>query len=301
MHQTASPFTSSLRSPSPQASTPAETGTIEEWWSGPNQMRVTYDFPSYQATIVRKRNDTYQTPDTPTPPYLLRYLLHQETQPLESPDELRSGSPDRRKEAVGGDSPLDCIMVAQPTKGYTGTLPLGLFPTYCLEPGKLILRATVDAGSNLVLREHVGLLRGISTPIDLSIYTEGKRVANAHTERLDGQSAPYPETLPTMGLEPRAIDVVHIGKDQRNVTELVKGVHIENEYKTPREANGTVLLHLVIGTDGHVESLVPVSFPTLALVVATAKAVLHWEFKPYMLNGVPREFDCDFAVGFDTR
>lgn len=48
---------------------------------------------------------------------------------------------------------------------------------------------------------------------------------------------------------------------------------------------------LAIGRDGRVHDLKVESAPYPSLVEAAMRAVLHWEYKPYLLNGEPVEVE----------
>jgi protein TonB len=53
--------------------------------------------------------------------------------------------------------------------------------------------------------------------------------------------------------------------------------------------SGTVVLQATIGSDGRIHDLRVVSAPWPSLAASSLWAVLHWEYKPYMLNGEPVE------------
>ncbi|MFZ0885768.1 MAG: energy transducer TonB, partial [Candidatus Acidiferrales bacterium] len=70
----------------------------------------------------------------------------------------------------------------------------------------------------------------------------------------------------------------------------------------PREAKadhieGTVTVHLQIGTDGRVQSLRELSGPTL-LVPAALDAAREWRFIPALLNGQAIEAEKDVSIVF---
>jgi TonB family protein len=70
----------------------------------------------------------------------------------------------------------------------------------------------------------------------------------------------------------------------------------------PRDAKrkgiqGQVVFSAVIGKDGTVQKLTPVSGPSPLIDAATA-AVQQWRYKPYMLNGEPVEVDTTITVNF---
>ena len=75
---------------------------------------------------------------------------------------------------------------------------------------------------------------------------------------------------------------------------------VEPQYPaSARQANlqGTVLLDTLIGQDGTVVKVKPVSGPE-ALASAAMEAVRWWRFQPYQLNGQPAEVETTVAVEF---
>ena len=63
---------------------------------------------------------------------------------------------------------------------------------------------------------------------------------------------------------------------------------------------GTVVLHALIGQDGRIENLTPVSGPK-ELIPAAVGAVEQWTYKPYLLMGQPVEVDTQVTVNFVLR
>jgi len=61
-----------------------------------------------------------------------------------------------------------------------------------------------------------------------------------------------------------------------------------------------VVLHTIIGKDGHVEKVEAVSGPDEFRRAAT-DAVGHWVYKPYLLNGEPVEVDTTVVVNFNLN
>ncbi len=60
---------------------------------------------------------------------------------------------------------------------------------------------------------------------------------------------------------------------------------------------GTVVLHVVIGTDGTIKEIEPVSGDT-NLVKAATVAVQQWKYKPTLINAKPVEVDTTIKVDF---
>jgi len=65
-------------------------------------------------------------------------------------------------------------------------------------------------------------------------------------------------------------------------------------------AEGSVVLHAIIGTDGHVKELSLVSGDPI-LADAAMTAVKQWQYQPTKLNDVPAEVDTTITVTFRMR
>ena len=64
---------------------------------------------------------------------------------------------------------------------------------------------------------------------------------------------------------------------------------------------GTVVLHAIIGRDGHIRSLRPVSAPDTDLTLAAIDAARQWTYKPFLLNGEPTDVDTTITVNFNLN
>lgn len=60
---------------------------------------------------------------------------------------------------------------------------------------------------------------------------------------------------------------------------------------------GSVVLQIVVGTDGTVKELKPVSGHPMLIPAATG-AVKQWKYKPYLLDGAPVEVESQVIVAF---
>jgi protein TonB len=72
---------------------------------------------------------------------------------------------------------------------------------------------------------------------------------------------------------------------------------VDPVYPGDARVEGTVVLHAIIGKDGHVQSLEAVSGPAM-LKGAAIDAVRQWTYKPYLLNGEPVEVDTTVVIEF---
>jgi TonB family protein len=65
-----------------------------------------------------------------------------------------------------------------------------------------------------------------------------------------------------------------------------------------RHASGKVIFDAMIGKDGHVLSLQQTGQADAALAESAKKAVRQWNYRPYLLNGVPVEVETTINVNF---
>ncbi len=113
---------------------PTETGTIEEWWAGPQLYKIAYSSPGYTNSEIENKQGHFKLQaDSYTPEYL-EILRSQMVHPMPSVEEIDEAKLDLRKEDFGKVT-LDCIMLTQPIVNVPYP-PFGLFPTYCLDHGK---------------------------------------------------------------------------------------------------------------------------------------------------------------------
>jgi protein TonB len=79
-----------------------------------------------------------------------------------------------------------------------------------------------------------------------------------------------------------------------------KLVHLVSAVYPPvngKRVDGTVILHVIVGQNGAVNSARYVSGP-LNLKDSAVKAVLQWRYEPTLLNGAPVEVDTTVSVVF---
>ena len=62
--------------------------------------------------------------------------------------------------------------------------------------------------------------------------------------------------------------------------------------------SGKVELRAVIGKNGQIVSLTPISSNNPDFTSAAITAVQHWAYKPYLLNGAPVEIETVLTVNF---
>lgn len=276
---------------------PTDAGTIEEWWHGASARRVTYALPNFALTEVHNAQGDFRTKDAPSIPIQLEVLLNQVLHPMPPPEEIDAATPYLEKKTFGKVQ-LDCIMLTQPLVGVPFP-PIGLFPTYCFDPGSSALRLSYNYGSQLIARNAVGKFQGKSVATDILIQEVATRTASAKVVTLESRASDATDIDPVVDLAPVIVNPVLVasGVIAGSIIEKVPPIYPEGARQ--RHVSGTVLLHAIIGRDGRVHSLRFLKVPDSELAMAAVAAVRKWRYKPYLLNGEPTEVDTTITVNFN--
>ena len=275
---------------------PSEQGTVEEWWSGAGKDKRLYAMPSYSATVVREDGKVFRTPGVSYPPAMVELLLDQVERPLPEDSEVENAKLEMKKINYGK-VPLECIMLAQPIKGLK-TIPMGLFPTYCFDSGKNSLRAGFNYGTQLVIRNSIATFQARLVSLDVVVRTGDVTAAEGRIVALTKQAVTDAD-LATDGL---------VGTGNNAPVKVASGVIQGMVLKQPQpiypqsakdnHVAGTVVLHALIGTDGHIYRLTVQSSPDPDLAIASLAAVRQWVYKPYQLFGEPVDVETTINVNF---
>ena len=90
------------------------------------------------------------------------------------------------------------------------------------------------------------------------------------------------------------------GGQQQGKLLLKKVVPVYPEEAKHKHISGTVRLHVIVGNDGNVKELNPISGPP-ELIQAASDAVSQWQYKQTRLQGRPVEVDTVVEVVFSLN
>ena len=277
---------------------PSEQGDIEEWWAGPQQSLTTYSFPSYSGKLLKTTEGTFRTAHLGEPPLVVALLLDQIVHPMPKLSDIESSEPLIRKQTVGT-LPLDCIMLAQPMKDIP-VEPLGMFPTYCLDAEKDILRGTYVFGSVAAVQTSLGTFQKLTVATNVAVNMGPLKLGEAHITTLAGIRPDPNQFLKSDGLEPVG-KIITVPGQFMDDQALVKIPPVYPPEEKSKHIDGVIILHAVIGRDGHVHSLQIKSGDNANLALSAMNAVRMWIYKPYLLNGQPVDVDTTIKVNFQYR
>jgi TonB family protein len=195
---------------------------------------------------------------------------------------------------------LDCIMLSESIP-HKGQMALGLFPTYCMDPGGEVLRATFNFGSYTLLRNNISDFQGHDVANSLVfIHGQKTRVAEARITALETFSPTADQFDADDALKSStALAKVSGGVIAGHITKKARPVYPANARQA--HIGGTVLLEAIIGRDGHIRYLRPISAPDTDLAFAAIDAVRQWTYEPYLLNGEPTEVETTITVNFNLN
>lgn len=272
-----------------------QDGTIEAWWLSPASLQVVYTTPTYTATELHTAAGVLRSKGAASPPAVLDVLLQQVIHPMPSAAELDGTVPDLHQQTKP--IPLDCIMLDQPIKGVAHP-PLGLFPTYCFDPGKDFLRITYNYGSQLVIRNQVGVFQGRHVATKIGVKEKEVLTATAHVSSLESKAELTPPPIDQSSLESPA-KMARVSSGVMNGLALTQAAPRYPESAKQNHIAGSVVMRALIGRDGHVRTLKVVSSKDPDLAIAALAAVRTWTYQLYLLNGTPTEVETTVTVNFN--
>jgi TonB family protein len=272
----------------------SESDTVEEWWAAPDQYRRVFTTPSWTAVQVKNATGYFVSGNSGTSFYLLEQMLTEVVHPVQSTS-VAPITPDLIKQKFGKVD-LECLMLDPHLKGIP-TPPLGLFPTYCLKPGVDSLILVPDL-TETIMRTVIGKFQGRYVPVDLNIFTSGVKTATEHIAMLETISDTAGDFDQATGslLSPDAPVRVSGGTIAGNRHSLMQPIYPESAKQ--KHISGIVILHAIIGTDGHVHSLKLISAPDQDLAISAIVAVRSWTYSPYRLKGVLVSVETTINVNF---
>ncbi len=271
---------------------PEDKGVYEEFWISEDKYRSSYSSAAFNQVSIVNEKGLYRTGDLGTPrgpgSLVKSMLLHGVSPPLD-----KSKVHLRIDERTVGSIKLKCVTVE------TETLAANPSTTVeCFDDRLPALRISTRAyGLLQTLYQEVFLFEGVYIARTVELRSGSKTILRV---RID--------TLETYQTADEALFSTPAGATYvpRSVTapSTVAGANIIKKAPPQYPASakqqgirGVVVLHAIITPEGKVSTVEPIIGPTELIRSATA-AVKQWEYRPYLLNGVPVEVETEINVVF---
>ncbi len=274
-------------------------GTIEEWWASATLNRVVYATPVYKGTALRTADGLFRSAGLGPEDADMETMLRQVVHPMPTVSELEQGTLILRTEDMAKVK-LECVMLGQPIRG-VGILPLGLFPTYCLDPGGVSLRLTYEFGGQYTVRNRLGSFLGRTVPMEESVSSNEKVLGKASIVTLETAALTAADFIPGADLKKVGEVPSAVPSDVMARRASTQPIPVFPQEAKQNRISGQVVLRARIGTDGHVRSLTPITYKDGVLVVSAIAAVRQWTYSPYLVNGEPTEVDTTITVNYDIH
>ena len=279
---------------------PTEQGTFEYWWISPTVHRSTWTRGSTTYTDWHASDGKHAW--SKSGPGLNFFEVQLESRllsPLPEPKDYDPATTYFKKEIVKfGETKVPCIMIVpkMPSHGQLPTIPLGLFPTYCFDPKIPVLAAETSFGGLAVQYGQVVRVQNRYLAKQV-IEEEGpRRILSAAVVEIGGLDPTDPALVPPADAKRDTTGPVTIGAKVMQGQRIGGAMPIYPQDAKIAHAEGTVILHALIGRDGRIHNLKVLSAPFPSLVESAMWAVSHWEYKPYLLNGDPVEVETEIEV-----
>ena len=274
---------------------PSQQGTAEEWWAAKDKWRLLVTQGSSVETFVRNTDGYFQTSNAILPTALevmLQGIIH----PVNEED-TAFAAPELREHKFGKVK-ADCVMMTQPIKGVSD-VPLGLFPTYCTANGDVLIVSWLSASISRTA-EKTGTFQGHHVPVKLGLMVNESHILEADVTALS--------MVPVTEVDLNTDQLAHHSSAPARVSSGIMAGSIINKVQPhyPQEArrngiSGSVVMHAIIGTDGRIHSLRVAQSPDGSLSLAALLAVEQWQYRPYLLQGVPASVDTTIMVNFNLN
>lgn len=282
----------------------AEQGTWEYWWVAPKVHRSSFTRAGVEHTTWFTADGAVYSKDSGG---ALRFF--EETieptllSPLPRPKFLESGKIKLELKMLPADKPEVACVFATPQSLVDGKLEVASSSAanyYCFDPATSALRMTYRQQLTTQYRQIVKVQgRYLGQQVVVSADRQKRFTVSVETiESLSPTEAtltpPADATLEKPRPSPQGDGegAVTAGAIVKKPQPIYPGAS-----KAARD-QGVVLINGRIGTDGKLHDLEVVAAPSPLLAEAAMDAVKHWEYKPYLLYGVPVEVETLVNVMF---
>jgi hypothetical protein len=268
-----------------------ETGTFEELWVSATKHKRIFSSPSFSQTDYSTENGRFRVGD-PVPQGPVA-AAQDSLFPFFPSDALLARSTLNVADRAIGSAQLRCVTLDTSKPG-----SIGYAEAYCFNSSAPILRLYELSRDGIqTLYNGIVQVRGSYLARDVLFSRQGKPQLRVHVDRIEGMPQinesdfiPPPTATPVKG-PPEIGYGVMAGRVLYKVTpeypETAKSIRTE----------GVVVLSAVIGKDGRIRDLRPISGPSV-LIPPSLKAVNQWVYEPYLLDGEPVQVGTTINVVF---
>lgn len=266
---------------------PTEQGTYEYWWASPTVYRSSWTrgknvYTDWHTSDGHRWERTGDGLD-----YFEYGLQSRLLSPLPDAEERdpRENYFDQRTVKLG-ETRMPCIMIVPNMPSHVD-VPMGLFPTYCFDPGRPILRTSSSFGAVSVVYNRIARVQNRFLAEDITEYEGAHKILSSEVNTVEGLRPDDPALTPPPDAKTDKVGAVVVGSSIMQGNRIGGPMPVYPQDAKDSRAEGMVVLKAVIGRDGRIHNLKVAAAPWPSLVASAMVAVSQWTYKPYLLNGEP--------------
>jgi hypothetical protein len=277
---------------------PIETGTIEEWWKGPDQWRRSYTMK--KVTWTEWSVDRVHQFESPAQPLSKNFANLRIAAPLITPlFQAKNFLLEYPMEVAPMEAGVhvNCISIVDPARYIDKTDPDFLFPKYCLD-GHGVLRGVVTSNTlvtfdDFTIFDNRAVAKTVDVYVDQQKMSESKvMLLTSLTSEDEGLLQPDKDAISQpfapMASDPRPV-LIHSEKPIVPANMVIAG------------GGGPVRVHVIIEKDGKVRPSGPIFVSSDArggLVRAAIEAASSFRYQPYLIDSQPVEVSWNISFTY---
>lgn len=277
---------------------PSEQGTFEYWWASPKVHRASWSRPSATRTDWHTADDKEAYVETGEHlGYFENGLRSNLLSPLPSTEAINPSKIHLiRNDVKLGGTRFPCVSEA-PLKGDEPS-DFRLLPTKCFDPTLPALRFEFNSQGVVATNfDNLARFQGKFLARTIQILGGTQKLFTAAVDTTNAIDPSDSALVPSQDaiIKPDArhnagpLEVGSLSKKQTPVyPPIAKAERLQ----------GTVLIEATIGTDGKIKDPRVLLASSPLFSAPSLDAVSQWEYKPYLLNGVPIEVETLITVTF---
>jgi hypothetical protein len=275
-----------------------DQGTFEEWWAAPDQDKRAYESSTFKATEFVTKTGTYRSGSSSIPPLADYFVRGRLINPL--PDLKNIAAAElRERNNLPSERGMRCVELAIPGQVQPST-PAGMFPTYCFDADKPILRFSRSNDLLDTAYQQIGLLDGHYLGTEFTIYYGGKPFLTAHLiqANLLGRIEETEFRPPENTVKIISGELVNAESQSLTGADSTSAAVRNAEPDQHAPISGTVLVKVLIGEDGSVQEMKLESASDPSFAILSLQQIRDHRFTPLVWMGHPHAYSTEIKVVF---
>ncbi len=267
------------------------SGNYEEWWASPSKYKRIYSSENSTQTEVATRAGLFLSGNQKWPGQVETDVRQTITEPLHRAAMALGGDTAYdRSEWHSGNETLPCIALRKTDLTVTMNFEIG-FPKFCFGPDLPIVRYSSGLGME-TFYESIATHEGRYVAKAAKVIRGGRSYLDIQVEELETITEIKAADFAAPADAIRVGDTIEIPSG-----ELSDYIVKQPAYDRLSQSEGTAVVQLLIGKDGHVKDANAIRGPA-KLQKAGEKAARTIEFRPFLVLGVPVEVKTDWEIEF---